>query len=391
MPNMPQMKKGFVTRGVMLCGMLWVFLTGISTAHSMKQVRSEISVEDGKWNASVWLEGWALYPEDGPKIPPGTPGDPNTAGRKWLKTMDAADHGTMRGVAEYFLGETFVLTLDGKRLEAKYSFPDYTESELPELEENGDGNTLMRIDFEGVFPEETTGLLELVWADDEDEPLVLQIKKPEPSLLRIEHNQAPELLMEVGPGGELAEAEGTTLFGWIKAGFEHIIPKGLDHICFILGLFLLQAKARPLLWQTSSFTIAHSITLALVVLGMITVPSSIVEPAIALSIAYVGIENLWVKELKPWRIWLVFALGLLHGMGFASVMKELKLPDGEVIRPLIGFNLGVEAGQITVLAGAFALTFWMLKREVFGIVRKIASGMIAVVGLYWTVERIWAL
>jgi hypothetical protein len=93
--------------------------------------------------------------------------------------------------------------------------------------------------------------------------------------------------------------------------------------------------------------------------------------------------------LKPWRIGLVFGLGLLHGMGFASVMKELELPQGEVIKPLIGFNLGVELGQVTVLAAAFAATFWMMKKPAFGIVRKIASAMIGAVGLYWTVERIW--
>ncbi len=376
-------------RGFALTGLFLTLLTGLCHAHSMKQVRSEISVEDGKWKASVWLEGWALYPEDGPKIPTGTPGDPDTAGNDWLKTLDAADHQTMREVAEYFLGETFLLTLDGKRLEPKYSFPDYPP-ELPELKETEDGNVVMRIDLEGAFPENATGKLELVWADDEDEPLVLQIRKPEEKLLRIEHLTPPVTLMEIKPDGTIEETEGTTLFGWIAAGFRHILPLGLDHICFILGLFFLQPKAKPLLLQTSAFTIAHSITLALVVLGLISVPSYIVEPAIALSIAYVGIENLWTKELKPWRIFFVFALGLLHGMGFASVMKELDIPEGQVLKPLVGFNLGVEAGQIAVLAAAFALTFWIFKKpNAWNILRKTASALIGAVGLYWTVERVW--
>jgi hydrogenase/urease accessory protein HupE len=161
----------------------------------------------------------------------------------------------------------------------------------------------------------------------------------------------------------------------------------VDHILFILGLFLLQPKTKPLLWQTSAFTIAHSITLALVVLGLLTVPGKFVESMIALSIAYVGIENLWVKKLKPWRVALVFGLGLLHGMGFASVMQELELPEGEVLKPLVGFNLGVEAGQVTVLALAFLLCFAFLKKEGFQTFRKVASGVIALVGLYWTVER----
>ncbi len=354
----------------------------------MKQVRSELSVADGEWKASVWLEGWALYPEDGPKIPPGTPGDPNTAGKKWLKTLDAADHKTMREVAEYFLGETFVLTLDGKRLVPDYSFPDYPP-ELPELAETEDGNVVMRIDLAGKLPEGATGAMELVWADDENEPLVLQIRKPEAKVLRVEHLSPPVTLMEIKQDGSIEETEGTSLFGWIAAGFRHILPLGLDHICFILGLFLLQPKARPLLWQTTSFTIAHSITLALVVLGIISVPSYIVEPAIALSIAYVGIENLWTKKLHSWRVILVFGLGLLHGMGFASVMKELDLPQGQVIKPLIGFNLGVELGQVTVIGVAFAATFWFMKKPAFGIVRKVASGMIGAVGIYWTIERIW--
>jgi hydrogenase/urease accessory protein HupE len=184
------------------------------------------------------------------------------------------------------------------------------------------------------------------------------------------------------------ETKDSTLAGWIAAGFEHILPKGLDHILFILGLFLLQPKWRALLWQSSAFTIAHSITLALAILGIVTVPSSVVEPLIALSIAYVGLENLWVKELKPWRVALVFGLGLLHGMGFASVMQELDLPEGGILQPLVGFNVGVELGQITVLALAFALTFWWMKKPPFEKFRKIASGLIGIVGVYWTVERI---
>jgi hydrogenase/urease accessory protein HupE len=188
--------------------------------------------------------------------------------------------------------------------------------------------------------------------------------------------------------GKVSETQSTSLWAWIVAGFEHIIPKGVDHILFILGLFLLQPKIRPLLWQTTAFTIAHSITLALAVLGVLSVSSRIVEPAIALSIAYVGIENIWVKELKPWRVSLVFCLGLLHGMGFASVMQELEIPKGSVIKPLLGFNLGVEGGQIAVLSVAFLLTFALLKKPSFRWVRLVGSVLIGIMGLYWTVDRI---
>lgn len=363
-------------------------VAGISEGHSMKQVRAEITAGDGAWAGSVWLEAWALYPEDGPKVPPGMPGDPGTAGNAWVDKLDAADHQVMREVAAEFLTETFVLTLDGKRLVAEFRFPEYT-AEPPQLKQNDAGNSLVRIDMSGKFPAGATGPLELAWQDDEDEPLALKVKAPELKLLRLAPKAKPVELMRIVAGGAVAAGSESSLGTWVVAGFRHILPLGLDHICFILGLFLLQPKWKPLLWQTSAFTLAHSITLALVVLGVFTAPAKVVEPMIALSIAYVGIENLWVKELKPWRVALVFALGLLHGMGFASVMKELELPEGQVIEPLVGFNLGVELGQMAVLASAFAVTFWFLKKPGFLVVRKVASGLIGAVGLYWTWQRIW--
>jgi len=145
---------------------------------------------------------------------------------------------------------------------------------------------------------------------------------------------------------------------------------------------------RALLWQSTAFTIAHSITLGMVVAGLFTAPASIVEPAIALSIAYIGFENLWIKELKPGRIALVFCLGLLHGMGFASVMKDLDIPQGSIFKPLLGFNLGVECGQLTVLLTAFLATWAFLKRPAFRWIRLTGSLLIGLTGLYWTVERI---
>jgi hydrogenase/urease accessory protein HupE len=287
-----------------------------------------------------------------------------------------------------------LLTLDGQALKAEYTFPDYNEGPLPKLEENESGNALMRIDLQGEFPPGVNGPLALVWDDEENQPLVLEVKIPSKKtseLRRIEAEQKPEVLAKVGKGGDVeSTSDGTSLWTWIVAGFHHIIPLGLDHICFILGLFLLQPKTRPLLLQTTAFTLAHSITLSLVVLGVFSAPSHIVEPLIAISIAYVGIENLWVKELKPWRVGLVFALGLLHGMGFASVMQELDLPEGQVIKPLIGFNLGVEIGQIAVLALAFGVSFWFIRNEKFKLVSKAASAMIGLVGLYWTYERLFA-
>jgi hydrogenase/urease accessory protein HupE len=379
---------------LMAIAFLAVLVSGEAMAHAMKQVRAEIASGSGTWTASVWLEAWALYPEDGAKIPKGTPGDPGTAGAAWVAGLDAGDHQIMRETAAGFLDETFVLTLGGKRLKAEYSYPDYTVVPLS-FKETDAGNSLVRIDMNGPLPSRVAGLIELTWLDDEDEPLVIDVISPlegggKKKLLRLSPKQAPAKLMEIHADGAASLIEKSSSLGvWIAAGFRHILPLGVDHILFILGLFLLQPKMKPLLWQTSAFTVAHSITLALVVLGFITAPASVVEPMIALSIAYVGIENLWVKELKPWRVALVFGLGLLHGMGFASVMKELDLPEGRIINPLVGFNIGVELGQIAVLALAFAGTFWLFKHPNFDRFRKTASAVIAVVGIYWTIERIF--
>ena len=113
---------------------------------------------------------------------------------------------------------------------------------------------------------------------------------------------------------------------YVALGFTHIVPKGLDHVLFVLGIFLVGRRLRPILLQVTAFTIAHSITLALSITGIFSLPSSIVEPAIAFSIAYIAIENLVVQDLRPWRYGLVFGFGLLHGLGFAGVLRELGLP-----------------------------------------------------------------
>jgi hydrogenase/urease accessory protein HupE len=177
---------------------------------------------------------------------------------------------------------------------------------------------------------------------------------------------------------------------YVGLGFLHILPKGVDHILFVLGLFLLSRKLRPLLWQVTAFTLAHSITLALSVYGVISLPSSIVEPLIALSIAFVGIENIITRELKPWRVVVVFLFGLLHGMGFAGVLTELGLPESEFVSALISFNVGVELGQLAVITLAFAAVFWLRNRE--QLYRRVVvipgSLAIALMGLYWTWDRL---
>lgn len=175
---------------------------------------------------------------------------------------------------------------------------------------------------------------------------------------------------------------------YLILGFEHILPKGLDHILFVLGLFLLSTRWGPLLWQVTAFTVAHSITLALAMYGVVSLSPSIVEPLIALSIAYVALENVCTSNLKPWRPVVIFAFGLLHGLGFAGVLTELGLPRGDFATALIAFNVGVEAGQLAVIALAFLVVGWCRGRAWYRLRLAVpASLAIAAVALYWTVER----
>jgi hypothetical protein len=186
------------------------------------------------------------------------------------------------------------------------------------------------------------------------------------------------------PRGEIAAL-------YFQLGFKHILPLGLDHILFVVCLYLLNPKLKSVLWQATAFTVAHSITLGLAMYGLITPTGSIVEPIIALSIFFVAAENMITDQLKPTRVLMVFAFGLIHGLGFAGVLGELGLPKGEFATALILFNVGVELGQIVVIIALWLLIglwfsekSWYRKRIVMPI-----SAVIALIALYWTIERIF--
>ena len=174
-------------------------------------------------------------------------------------------------------------------------------------------------------------------------------------------------------------------------GFKHIIPLGLDHILFVLSLFLLSPKLKPILLQSVAFTLAHSVTLGLAIYGVIHPAPDIVEPIIALSILYVALENIFSPELKASRIIVVFMFGLIHGMGFAGVLHDLGLPEKSYFTSLVMFNIGVEAGQVTIiLAAYFLIAKWFSNPVTY---RKYVviplSVVIALIALFWTIQRVF--
>ena len=188
-------------------------------------------------------------------------------------------------------------------------------------------------------------------------------------------------LVEAGPGH--------VVLRFIGLGFSHILPKGLDHILFVIGLALLSPRLKPLLAQVTAFTLAHTFTLGLSTYGFLRLSPRVVEPLIALSIVYVAVENLLTSRLTPARLVLVFAFGLLHGLGFAGALSELGWPEGRRLVALLAFNAGVELGQLAVI-GLLLLALAVVARA--GVARdrivRPASVLIAAAGLYWAVARL---
>ena len=221
-------------------------------------------------------------------------------------------------------------------------------------------------------------------------PLVLLIEGEESSLWQWLDAGA------TSPSFSLARAavpptRGEVVRQYLTLGFTHIVPAGPDHILFVLGIFLLSRRLKPILQQVTAFTVAHTLTLALSIYGIVRLPPSIVEPLIALSIVFVAVENILTPELRPSRIALVFCFGLLHGLGFAGVLSEMGLPRSEFLTALLSFNLGVEGGQLAVISIAFLLVGlpfrnqnWYRQRVVVPV-----SCLIAAVGLYWSVQRVF--
>jgi len=193
----------------------------------------------------------------------------------------------------------------------------------------------------------------------------------------------------VGELEKMSKAE--AVFLYLQLGYKHILPLGFDHILFVVSLFLISPKLKPVLWQATAFTVAHSVTLGLAMYHVINAPAFLIEPLVALSIVYVALENIFSPRLKASRIGVVFLFGLVHGLGFAGALGQLGLPQNAYLLSLVMFNVGVELGQLTVILLAFfLLAKWWGEKPFYR--RRIViplSVLIAAVAGYWTIERLF--
>ena len=315
-------------------------------------------------------------------------------GKDHAETADSpnsADYDRLRKISGRQLAETFEadiaafleqikISFDGKAFDLKLRTTDVPPVGDVDLARDS------IVKFSGNIP---TGIEKLTWKYELG-----------PSVLRVEGADAKKVSLYVEVG-ETSEPIGVTVpeprsalssfLDYVTVGFDHIIPKGLDHILFVVGLFLLSTRLRPLLWQITSFTIAHTVTLGLGMAGIISIPANIVEPLIAASIIYVAVENIFMDRLSPWRPVVVFFFGLLHGLGFAGVLSEFGLDSGNFIAGLIGFNVGVELGQLCVIAGCFLVVgFWFGRKEWYHKRVTIPGSLIiGIVAIWWFYERVF--
>jgi hypothetical protein len=190
-----------------------------------------------------------------------------------------------------------------------------------------------------------------------------------------------------GVAKQAASPAAASVLSFLRLGIEHILT-GYDHLVFLFGLVLVGGRVRSLLGAVTAFTLAHSITLALAVLGVWAPSPRIVEPAIALSIVWVGIENFFVADAHGrWRI--TFPFGLIHGFGFAGALREIELPRARVPIALVSFNLGVEIGQLAVMALVVPAIVLLRKRGILGRTSTLViSAGVATAGAYWFISRV---
>jgi hydrogenase/urease accessory protein HupE len=198
---------------------------------------------------------------------------------------------------------------------------------------------------------------------------------------------APAATLPTAP----AESRSLSFGQFMVLGVEHIWT-GYDHLLFLFALLVVTRSFRSALVVITAFTLAHSITLAVATFDLAQIPARYTEPLIAASIIYVGVENLARRGETRGRWVLTFAFGLIHGFGFASVLRDLGVGGraGGVAMPLFAFNLGVELGQIAVAAIVLPLIWWLRRKKSF-LQRGVpaCSAMVALAGAYWFVRRVW--
>lgn len=372
------------------------------SAHQVETVEFEFQKLEKVWRLHGEMDIAYMLPETR-GIPGGAP-----LSRKAVMKAASVELQRICRETENTLRQLLTVTYAGKPLKWRIEFPDFDKKPFALPEEYADWALLtVRL---VVDSQPGPGDLVVHWSSKEKAELILLTGPSEDAqIVSVQPGGKLALLKSKGTGVETktttkaatetktaAKSETTShsftssFTSWLISGYRHVLPLGLDHMLFIFGLFVAVISIRPMLWQSLLFTLAHSLTLALCALGLVTLEARWVEIFIAFSIAFIGIEDLFKCKVGVRRYVLVFVFGLVHGMGFANVLadKIKGVPQSQLAKPLLGFNLGVELAQLTVILLA-ALLFWMLGKKHRKLGQTMGAIVVALGGLGWMIERIF--
>ncbi len=364
------------------CLLCLIWSAPLLHAHQVATVELEFQPLDHQWRLLGEMDIAYMLPET--RLVPGGP----PLSRAAVMKSPPQELARIRKETETTLRKLIRITFAEREVAWRVEFPDFEKQPFALPPEAGDIALITsRI---VINPISGAGDLRVQWSGEQETELIILTEHGEDESVVSTLPGGTLMLLKQTDSGKMAAVERPVTGGWVQMGFHHVLPKGLDHMLFILGLFLLLPRWKPLMGQSLLFTLAHSITLALAVFGLVQVPSQIVEVLIAVSIAWVGIENLIVRRLGKQRLILVFGFGLLHGLGFASVLAEKLggIPRNQLVMPLLGFNLGVEFAQLAVLATAFLVLSPL--RKYTRQVQTVGSVCIALAGLTWAVQRLFS-
>ena len=347
--------------------------------HQVPSVELEFLKVEATWRLDGEMDIAYMLPETR-NIPGGPP-----LSREAVMKSPPEEFARIRKETENTLRKLIRITFADKEVPWRVEFPDFKKQPFELPPEAGDIALITtHIVIDALAG---AGDLRAHWSGEQETELIILTEQGDNANVVSTLPGGSLMLLRQTGSGKSAPVEKPVTGGWVQLGFHHVL--GPDHVLFILGLFLLVPGWKPLMTQSLLFTLAHTITLALAVFGLVHVPGVWVEHLIALSIAWVGIENLLTRKLGRQRLILVFCFGLLHGLGFASVLAEKlgSLPRDQLTGPLLGFNVGVELAQISVLAAAFLL-LWPLRKWKLQ-VQTIGSAFIALAGICWAVQRLF--
>ncbi|MBC8126389.1 MAG: HupE/UreJ family protein [Gloeobacteraceae cyanobacterium ES-bin-144] len=356
-------------------------IAGGLRAHQVETVEFEFQKLEKHWRLVGEMDIAYMLPETR-KVKGGLP-----LSREGVMKAQPQELARIRRETENTLRGIIRITFSGKEIPWRVEFPDFDKKPFSLPEEAADWALLTtRVVMDA---QSQAGELRVHWSGEEESELIILTEDSENGEIVSVQPGGEILLMTVEATGVTTTPEQATMSGWIESGYRHVVPVGMDHILFILGLFLMVPKWKLLLQQSLMFTLAHSITLALAVFGLLDIPQHLLQILIALSIAFIGVENLLSQKVGKLRLFMVLGFGLVHGIGYASGFADkLKgLPRSQLIGPLLSFNLGVELAQVTVLVVAFLL-IWPLRKWTRN-VQLYGSIFVALAGFVWMIELIF--